>query len=82
MTALNAILYRGPEADLALPIQILRMEGIHWQIEDDVPRMVALARGTVNPGRGWVVYLPAFNEGASTWTGIYRMLDKRGLLRC
>lgn len=82
MPKLKAVIYRGPDADLTLPIRILKAEGISWEIEDDVPKMMGLAKGCCNPQSGWVVYLPAFNEGTSTWTGLYRMLDKRGLLYC
>ena len=82
MSALKAILYRGPDADLTLPIQILRVEGIHWQIVDDVRQMMVLAKGRANPQSGWCVYMPLLDKGASTWTGIYSMLAERGLLRC
>jgi hypothetical protein len=81
--SIKAIIYRGPDADLSLPIQILRAERIHWQIEDaDIAQMLSLMKGKFNPRSGWAVWLPAFNDGASTWTGIYQMLEKRGLLLC
>jgi hypothetical protein len=82
MSHLKAIIYRGPEADLTLPIRILKAENIRWQIEDDVSQLMRLGRGMVNPSSGWLVWLPAFNDGACTWTGMYEMLSKRGLLLC
>jgi hypothetical protein len=82
VTAIKAILYRGPDADLTLPIRILKAENIRWQIEDDVSLMMSLSKGRANPGRGWLVWLPAFSEGAVDWKSIYQILDKRGLLLC
>lgn len=82
MSSLQAILYRGPDADLTLPIRILRAENIRWQIEDNVSQMLVLAKGKANPCCGWLVWLPAFNVGASSWTAMYEMLHKRGLLLC
>lgn len=83
MSSLKAILYRTPNADLTLPIQILRAERIHWQTEDaDIPRMLHLMNGRFNPQSGWCVYMPLLDEGASSWTQLYKMLEKRGLLLC
>ncbi|MNC03754.1 hypothetical protein D3C87_1784460 [compost metagenome] len=79
---LKAIIYRGPEADLTLPIRILKAENIRWQIEDDVSQLMRLGRGMVNPSSGWLVWLPAFNVGANSWKGVYKILDERGLLLC
>jgi hypothetical protein len=78
---LQAVIYHGPDADLTLPIRILKEEGIRWTIVEDVPTMMKKGKGLVNP-RGWFVWLPDFNVGAGRWTGIYHMLSERGLLYC
>lgn len=76
----KAILYRGSDSDLSLPIRILRAEGLSWEIEDDIPAMLLLSDGTASPTAGWFVWLPHYNEGAGRWTGLYRLLGKHGLL--
>jgi hypothetical protein len=82
MSHIQTIIYHGPEADLALPTLILKTENIWWQTKVDMIQMMRLAKGRVSPHCGWYVWFPAFHEGASTWTGIYDILSKRGLLLC
>lgn len=78
----QAVIYHaGGDADLTLPIRILKEEGIRWTVVEDLHQMMKLSRGLTSP-RGWFVWLPAFNVGAGRWTGIYQMLDKQGLLYC
>lgn len=80
---MKAIIYHGPDADLTLPMLILKAENIRWQLEEaDIHQMLMLMKGKFNPTTGWTVWLPAFNVGASSWTGMYEMLAKRGLLLC
>lgn len=80
MRHLTAVIYRGEDADLTLPIRLLKEEQIRWSVIDDVPRMLQLSDFQADPGHGWYVYFPAFRQGACTWAEIFRILDTRGLL--
>lgn len=80
--SINAVLYRGPDSDLTLPIRLLKAEQIRWVVKDDVSEMMRLSKGRTNPASGWLAYFPAFSDGATDWKQIYRVLDKRGLLLC
>lgn len=79
---IHAQIFRGADADLTLPIRILKAEGMSWEIIDDLSQMMKLSKGRTSPTVGWLVWLPHFNEGAVNWTGMYHLLSKRGLLRC
>lgn len=79
---ISAKIYRGTDADLTLPINILKAEGICWEIADDLSQMMKLSKGRTSPSIGWLVWFPHYNDGAVNWTGLYHLLSKRGLLRC
>lgn len=78
---LTATIYHGPDADLTLPIRILKAEQIRWVIVEDVPTMMKLSRGCTTP-RGWFVWFSDFGEGARNWKQLYQLLDNRCLLLC
>lgn len=79
---LMAVIYQGAQADLTLPTRILAEQGIRWELVEDMMQMMRLARGRVNPVKGWYVYFPLLDDGACNGFGIYKTLDKRGLLYC
>lgn len=80
MRGLTVILYRGEDADLTLPIRLLKEEQIRWVVEDNVTKMRQLGGLDIDAERGWYAYFPAFRQGASRWTEIYKILDTHGLL--
>jgi len=80
MRDLTVVLYRGEDADLTLPIRLLKEEKIRWVVEDDVSEMIRLGGPEAGAERAWYAYFPAFRQGASRWTEIYKILDTRGLL--
>lgn len=79
---LTATIYHGPDADLTLPIRILKYEQIRWEVKEDVGAMMRLSCGCTSPVSGWLVWFPLFSEGAHNWKKIYQLLEKRGLLLC
>lgn len=73
------VLYQGTDADLTLPIRILKAERIQWVVED-LSRAGAFGGEGIDPERGWYAYFTQYGQGASRWTEIYEILNTHGLL--
>ena len=77
---MRVILYRGEDADLTLPIRLLKDQTIRWEVKDGLPEPMERYGAKLHPREGWYAFFPAYGLGANRWTGIYEILHTRGLL--
>lgn len=73
-------LYRCEDADLTLPIRILKDQMLRWEVKEGLPEALAHLGARLHGHDGWHAYFPAYRLGASRWTEIYEILHTHGRL--
>lgn len=73
-------LYRCEDADLTLPIRILKDQLMRWEVKEGLPETLQHLGARMHGQDGWYAHFNALGVGASRWTEIYEILNTRGLL--